>query len=455
MAVLLKGGLVVGPDEERVADVRVEGGAVAEIAPAIRPLEWDDVIDCTGMLVLPGAVDAHVHYHMKTATGRTADDFTSGSLSAAFGGVTTVIDFAPPEAGMTLLESLRAREREAAGRTYTDYAFHMEITGAVPVADYGMLGDLHTYGVGSVKIYTTYGDDRLPPENLVPLLRACKQAGLLVMAHAEDDGILAAADSAQRAAGRISPADYPASRPPEAEVAAIREIVGAVRETGCPVYIAHVSTGAGARLIAGAQAAGLPVSGETCPHYLLLDERVYQSDAAQKYIMAPPLRTQADAEALWQALADGVLACVSTDHCAFTLADKLASSAYPDAIPGVGGSETLLPLLYSEGVAKGRISLRRMVQLLCENPARRFGLYPQKGALIPGHDADIVVFDPNRTWTVGGQALHSKAGYSVFDGMQATGLPVVTMRRGEVMCSNGRLCAAAPSGRFVRLLYSC
>ncbi len=450
MSRILKGGLVVTPDGEMTADIRIENEWIAEVAPEIKTLAWDDVVDCGGLLVLPGAVDAHVHYNMKTATGRTIDDFESGSRSAAYGGVTTVIDFASPIPGASLLDALRAREAEAAGRTHTDYTFHMEVTGGVPKAAYDRLGDLRTYGVSSVKIYTTYGSDRLPDEDILPLAHALKAAKMTLMAHCEDDAILSAALAGQKAAGRLAPRDYPASRPAEAETKAIRLLIDAARETGVALYIAHVSTGEGAALIAAAQKEGLSVTGETCPHYLLLNEDVYKRAAAPKYIMAPPLRTKADSEALWQALADGVLSCVSTDHCAFHISDKMAAEHFTDAIPGIGGSETLLPLLYSEGVAKGRISLMRLAQLLSENPAKLFGVAPQKGSIVPGADADLVLLDPADGWTVNGRHLHSNAEYSVFDGRKVTGLPVLTMRRGEVLCKKGKWLPTKPEGHFAR-----
>ncbi len=449
MGLLVRNGLLVTEEGIRKADLLIENEKISRLEPNIEEKTGDQVIDAGGKYVLPGVIDAHVHYHMKTAEGRTADSFETGSLSAAFGGVTSYIDFASPVEGKSLLEALKERQNEAAGHSYLDYSFHMEITGEFE-QDVDELPKIKSQGITSLKIYTTYGSTQLLDPQISALLKKAREESMLVMVHAEDDNIISRRKQEFIATGKVQPRYHAASRPEEAEIKAIGRLVEMAEAERAALYIAHVSTGKGAQIIRRAKAKGESVYGETCPHYLLLSDECYNSEESQKYIMTPPLRKREDQEALWQSLSGDTLQCIATDHCAFHLRDKLKSESCFDVLPGIGGSETLLPLMYSEGVAKGRISLVHLVRLLSSNPARIFGLYPQKGALMEGSDGDVVIFDPGREVVLKGSELHSASGYTVFEGMKLKGYPAATLLRGKVLCMDGMQVAEKPEGIFVK-----
>lgn len=448
MRLIVKNGLVVTEKEIIKSDILIVNEKIEKIAPDIEDGLEDQVIDASGKIIMPGVVDAHVHYYMKTENGRTIDDFLSGSTSAAFGGVTTVIDFAGPVKGKTLLESLIERDNEAFGNSYVDYSFHMEITGEYE-QDFNELFDLKKHGISSIKIYTTYGMTRLPYEKIPYLLQKAKDAGMLLIVHAEDNDILERKRKELIEAGKTDISYYACSRPNNAEAAAIRKLIAMAKIENVPVYFVHVSTKEGLYEIKQAQKTGQAVYGETCPHYLLLTDDCYIKEDGQKYVMAPPLRKAEDQELLWEGIKDEILSCVVTDHCSFDIREKLASKNFLEIIPGIGGSETLLPLLYTEGVLKGKITLMQLVNLISKNPAKIFGLYPRKGSISLGSDADLVIFDPEKEVVLKGDKLHSKAEYTVFDGFKLKGYPEITILRGRVICKNGELADTNPNGKFI------
>lgn len=450
MAVLFKNALTVLENEVKLLDVRTEGEFIAAVAENIAPAPGDEVIDCSGKTLFPGVIDSHVHYYMRTGTksGRTADDFLSGSVSAACGGVTSIVDFATPQEGMTLSEAMQARMAEAAGYSHADYTFHMEMTGAYEI-DLEELAPLYRQGFRALKIYTTYGRSEYPVEKLPALFRKAGELGFITLVHAEDDGIVAARRKEFLAAGKTAAKYHGASRPIEAETASIRHILALAKEADAPVVIAHISSGAGAALVSEARANGQRVYGETCPHYLTLTEECYRGDAPQRFIMTPPLRFPSDNEALWQCLIHGGVDKISTDHCSFTLEEKLSKEGCFEAIPGIGGSETLLPVLWEEGFRSGRLSLVQLAEKLSLNPARLYGLYPRKGHIAPGADADLVLIDPDRETVVRASQMHSKAGYSVFEGKRIRGAVLSTMRRGRFLLKDGAFTQEPPAGKWI------
>lgn len=451
MSLLIKNGLVVTEKGIIKADLLVENEKIAKIDSHISQMPNDEVVDAYGKIVMPGVIDAHVHYYMKTSEGRTIDNYETGTISAAFGGVTTFIDYASPIEGKSLLESLKIRESEASGHSYIDYNFHMEITGEF-YQDFSELSDLKKYGIESLKIYTTYGSTQLPDKKIPSLLEKARENNMLVTVHAEDNDIVTGLKARFILEGKTAPKFHSDSRPVEAETTAIRKILSVAKEAGAPIYIVHVSTGEGAKIIRAARESGQRVYGETCPHYLLLSDDCYKEIEPQKYIMAPPLRKKGDQQILWESLADGTLQCITTDHCSFHIKDKLSRTSCFDVIPGIGGSETLLPLIYSEGVKKERFTLEHMVKLISTNPAKMFGLYPQKGTIKVGSDGDLVIFDPEKEVTLKGTTLHSASEYTVFEGFKTTGYPVMTISRGTIICKDNNMTAVRPKGKFVKAI---
>ena len=449
MALIIKNGLLVTENGLLNKDMLIDNEKILMIEDFILPKPEDEVIDAESKIVMPGVIDAHVHYSMKSSTGRTIDNYESGTISAAFGGVTSFVDYASPIEGKSLLESLKEREGEAKHHSYLDYSFHMEITGEFN-QDFNELLDLREHGISSLKIYTTYGDTALQ-ENKIPfLLKKAKEVNLLVTVHAEDNEIVSNIKEKFIKEDKTSPSYHGESRPSEAEATAIEKMIEMAKEAEAPIYIVHVSSREGAENIRNARASGQRVYGETCPHYLLLTDACYKGEEAQKYIMTPPLRKKQDQEKLWQSLEDGTLQCITTDHCTFHIDQKLSSKSCFETIPGIGGSETLLPLLYSNGVCSGKLSLEKFTQLVSTNPAKMFGLYPQKGTLKVGSDGDIVIFDPTKEVILKSTALHSAAEYTVYENFEVKGYPIMTISRGVVICKDDKLMVSKPIGKFIK-----
>lgn len=404
-------------------------------------------MDAHGWYLMPGVIDPHVHFGLKSRGTVTADDFAIGSASAArAGGVTTVIDYADHLSGTDLVESARARMGEIAGRSFVDWTLHQNVTRVDADLD-GQLAALARLGIASIKCFTTYKEAgyMLDGADLEQVIAAAARAGLLTTVHAEDDELLAAARSAATAAGDVGPGAHGRCRPAAAEVAAVEGAIAAAARAGGPIYIVHVSTAGAAQAIAAARRRGQAVFAETCPHYLLLDEGVYwRGDGeARLFIMSPPLRGAEHGQALWEAVAAGDIDCISTDHCAYTAEQKREGRSCYDVLPGIPGAQTSLPLVYSYGVATGRIDLPRMAELMCEGPARLFGL-ARKGRIEPGFDADMVLFERCAPYALDAAALGSAAGYTPYEGMEVVCRVRHTFLRGSAVTPGGR-----PRGAFV------
>ncbi|MDD5453811.1 MAG: amidohydrolase family protein [Candidatus Bipolaricaulis sp.] len=432
----ITGGTVVTPRRVGEADVLVRNGKVARIG---RSSGKGGVVPATGLLVLPGAIDAHVHLALPVAGTRSADDFASGTRAAAAGGVTTVLDFTVGEPGVPLPDQIERRLTQAR-EAVVDFALRAEMVGWTPDRR-GELGPAAELGVRSFKFFLAYAASgrRTPLGVLHDAMVEVRKVGGVAMVHAEAEEL-------------VDPpgGPFPRARPPLAEEVAIAEVGILARDAGCPTYIAHVSTARGLVALQAAQRAGAPLVGETCPHYLLLDERAYGQPDGHRFSVTPPLRTVADRDALWRALARRRLQAVSTDHCPFTNAQKDPFRDDPARLPsGLPGVETLLPLLYSEGVARGRITLRDLAWYLGEGPARAFGLWPRKGGIRVGADADLVLVDPHRSWTIEAEKLHMATDFSPYEGITLTGRVVAVLSRGEWLVRDGELLAQSGRGEFI------
>ncbi|HAF69882.1 TPA: dihydropyrimidinase [Candidatus Acetothermia bacterium] len=433
---VIRGARVVTPQGVREADVLIRDGKIARVGRVERPAE---AFPARGLLLLPGAIDAHVHLALPVAGTRSADDFESGTLAAAAGGVTTIVDFTVGAAEKPLPVAIEGRLEEAR-KAAVDFSLHAEMIGWTP-ARKDELFQAALLGVRSFKFYMAYGESgrRTPLDVLKAAMERIARLGGVAMVHAEAEEL-------------VDPREGPTpeGRPAIAEEVAIAELGILALRTGCLTYVAHISSTQGLSTFLTAKERGAPLMGETCPHYLVLDESVYTRPDGYLYSVTPPLRGSQDQEALWLALSRRQLHAVSTDHCPFTRAQKEPGRDDPTRLPsGLPGVETLLPLLYSEGVAKGRISLSDLVWYLAEGPARAFGLWPKKGGIQEGADADLVLLDPKATWTVTAKDLHMATDFSPYEGLEVQGRIVGVLSRGEWLVRDGELLAQPGWGEFV------
>jgi dihydropyrimidinase len=446
---LIRGGTVVTADAERKADVLVRDGKVAEIREGIAGGE--DVIDATGMLVLPGVVDPHTHLLLDTGTARTADDFESGSASAAAGGVTTYLDFAPQLPGQTFGEALRTRLDLIEGRSHVDYGIHLNITQLADSWERD-LEALVASGVTSAKVYTTYRDTIFYADDWTwfRLMQRSGEAGLLVQVHAENDAIVTGKTQELLRQGKTALAYHAVSRPAVAEVEAVGRGLIFSRDTGSPIYFVHLSSSRSVDLITEARDEGVQAIAETCPHYLVLDDSVYAGRDAARFVMTPPLRDRVSQSELWTRLTQQAIHSVGSDHCGFSLKQREGIDDFSRISPGIPGVETSLLLLYTFGVVGHHMTLRQLVRLLSTNPARIFGLWPRKGDIRPGSDADLVLFDPRPSRRLSVSELHSRAEFSPYEGLKVTGKVHTTICRGQVVYREGAVVGDRGFGRFLK-----
>lgn len=449
MELLIKGGTLVTPTETYQADLRVIGETVVEIGLNL-PDGRAAVIDATGKYVFPGMIDVHTHLALRVAGTVSSDDFRTGTRAAAFGGITTVIDFTAGTKGKTLADGIRQRREDADGNVCIDYALHLCITEATPDV-LGEIPEAVRAGNLSFKLFTAYDAMIVDDGALLEILEAVVRAGGLAGVHAENYPVIKALTRRLLAEGKTGPEYHPVSRPDYCEGEATGRSITLAEAAGAPLYVFHLTCEKALEQVRNARRRGLPVFAETCLQYLLLTDERYREPnfGGAKYVLSPPLRKACDNAALWEGLQRGDLQVVASDHCPFTLAQKEAGRGDFTRIPnGAPGLETTLPLLYSEGVRKGRISLNRMVEVFSANPARIFGL-KKKGALAPGFDADVVVFDPGREVTLSAKTLHMNCDYSPYEGVRVTGYPVTTISRGRIVCHNGEFGGDFGHGKMV------
>jgi dihydropyrimidinase len=450
--ILIKNGLIVTADETIQRDLLIVDGQIARLGETLkRP--GAQVIDASGQYVMPGGVDAHTHLNLTVGGNKVSDGFYEGSAAAAFGGTTCVVEH--PSLGpqdCSLMHQVRAYQSQADKACVVDFGIHGVFQHLSPqILD--ELPTLMDHGVSSAKIYLTYAG-RLEDPQILRVLDRSRTTGMLTAFHAENHAIIDFLCKRFKAEGKLSSQFHPLSRPPYCEAEAIYRIISLAEAVGdAPIYVVHLSTATGLQAIEAAQDRGLPVYAEVCPQHLLLEDTCYRAPAHRglQYIMAPPARKAADAAALWQGLAKGSIDVVATDHCSFSFADKLAQgksdfTRCPGGIPGV---ETRLPLIFSEGVSTGRLSLNRFVEVVSTAPARLMGLFPRKGNLSPGADADVIVFDPHATKIITPDNLRQNADYAPFEGRHVRGWPVVTIVRGRVVVQQGQLLVKKGWGQYI------
>jgi dihydropyrimidinase len=451
---MLTGGRVVNSGGSVDADVLVRDGKIEAIGN-LSGLPIDDVerVDCSGRLLLPGGVDVHTHLDSPMMGTTTSDDFETGTRAAACGGTTTLVDFAMQGPGEKLLESLDKHRAKAQGRAAIDYGFHMCVTDLYDGAVDEFTEIMQT-GVTSFKVFMAYrGTLMLHDGALFNVLRESGRIGGQVCVHAENGDVIDRLAADLVAAGKTGPGSHEISRPPSTEIEAVRRAIQIARMAESPIYFVHLSTEGAVEAVAEARSQDRAVAGETCTHYLTLDRSLYDAPGfeAAKVVLTPPLRTEEHRAALWRGLRAGTLGVVSSDHCPFCLEEKRRLGAADfRAIPNGGpGVEHRMIVMYAEGVRSNRISLEKFVDLTATAPARQFGLFPTKGAIVSGADADIVVLDPNGTTTISAQTQNQRMDYTPYEGWTLPGALEAVYSRGEEVARGGRYVGVGGRGRFL------
>ena len=454
--VVIRGGTVATASDTFACDVAIRDGRIVALGHDLGPAA--ELIDATGKLVLPGGIDSHVHFAQPSGPDVVmADDFATGTRSAAFGGNTTVLPFCMQEKGQSLRAALKAYHAKAEGECYVDVSFHLVIADATPQVLGQELPALVADGYTSFKVFMTYEGLALSDREMLEVMATARQTGALVMVHAENyDAIRFMTDRLEQV-GKTAPHFHAASRPMVVEREATHRAISLAELVDVPVMIVHVSNRESMEEIRRAQGKGLKVYGETCPQYLVLTEGDLEglNMEGAKYVCSPPPRDRASQDACWEGLRTGVFSVFSSDHCPFRYDDpqgKLTPKGrtsfrwVPNGIPGVAAR---LPILFSEGVVKGRIDLNRFVALTSTNHAKTYGLYPRKGTIAIGSDADIVIWDPERTLAITHELLKDGSDYTPYEGLEVTGWPVLTMVRGRTVMRDGELVGTKGHGEYL------
>lgn len=451
MRTLFKGGSVVSGSGAKRADVLVENEKIVAVSRNL-PDVADRIVDVEGCLLFPGFIDAHTHFDLDVCNTTTADDFYTGSRAAIRGGTTTVIDFACPNKGESLQYGLDLWHQKADGKTFCDYGFHMTIDDW----NESIRSELKTMfarGISSFKMYMTYPAMMVGDRDMYWALKELKSLGGICGVHCENAGVIDGMIAEKKAAGEMGPSSHPLTRPPYLEAEAVSRLLRIAEAADCPVVIVHLTNGEALKEVEHARKRGQKVYVETCPQYLLLDESVYFHEdysQAARYVCAPPIRSTEHQDALWKALRRGDIQTISTDHCSFTLQQKEAGRGDFTAIPGgLPGVETRGELIYSYGVAKRRISVQNMCRLLSENPAKLYGLFPRKGILKPGSDADIVIYDPGASHVIRANDCIANVDYNPYEGFVTAGGIREVWLRGRKTVQNGRVLDETPQGKYL------
>lgn len=440
---LFRGGTVVSKNQSTRMDVLVKDEKVLEVSEDLSFIKADEVIDVRGKLLFPGFIDAHTHFDLDVAGTTTADGFDTGTKAEILGGTTCVIDFATQNKGETLHEALENWHEKADGKSSCDYAFHLAIS------DWNKevqkeLETIVAEGVTSFKLYMTYDAMVVDDKSIYEILTTLKRLGGIAGVHCENKGIIDARLDAlkEEKGGRTDVADYPATRPAQAEAEAVNRLLNIARCVDTPVIVVHLSSKEGLAEIRRAREKGQTVYVETCPQYLVMDESRYMlpDNAGAKYMIAPPLRTEKDCEVLWSALEAEELQTIATDHCSFNLEQKAMGRADFSLTPcGMPGAQERPALIYHYGVTKGRLTTEQMCAYLSENPAKLYNLYPQKGCIAPGSDADIVIWNPKGETILSVDTQATDIDYCPLEGAHLTGNVEAVYLRGELIVKDGSI----------------
>jgi dihydropyrimidinase len=453
VSVLIKHGTIVTATDRYTGDVFVEGERISMIGTSLT-MPADRTIDASGKLVFPGGIDVHTHLDMPFGGSKSADDFESGTIAAAFGGTTSIVDFAIQYKGQTLHHAWETWMQKADGKAAIDYGFHMIVTDLTDQVETEM-DALVCQGITSFKLFMAYpGIFMLDDASIFrALLRTGKNGGTICM-HAENGGVIDVLVKKAVAEGKTAPKYHALTRPARAEAEAAHRAIALAEIADVPIYIVHLSAAEALEMVTEARDRGLPAYAETCPQYLFLSYDNYEEPGFEgaKYVMSPPLRPKENQDRLWRGLAFNDLQAISTDHCPFCMKEQktLGADDFSKIPNGAPGIETRMSLVYDGGVRTGRISLNRFVELTSTSPAKIFGLFPRKGTIAPGSDADLVVFDPQRTMTLSARTHHMKVDYNPYEGREVTGVSETVLSRGNVIIEGGKFVGRAGAGNFLK-----
>ena len=457
MSLLIKNGRVITASDDYVADVYCENGTIGAIGKNLPPERYhaDRTIDASGQYVMPGGIDVHTHLDMPFGGTTSADDFETGTIAAAFGGTTSLVDFAIQYRGKTMRHALDDWMSKASGKAAIDYTFHMIVT-ELPDAGLGDMDMLvRDEGITSFKLFMAYpGVFMVDDATIFRALRRTGENGGLVCMHAENGGVIDELVKEALRKGETAPKYHALTLPPTAEGEATGRAIALAEMARVPIYIVHLSAAHALDKVKQARDMGLPAYAETCPQYLFLSYENYEEPGfdGAKYVMSPPLRDKWHQDVLWKGLAKNDLQVISTDHCPFCMAEQkeLGRNDFSKIPNGAPGIETRLTLVHDGGVRPGRISMNRFVELCSTTPARMFGLFPRKGTIAVGSDADIVVFDPNASTTLSAKTLHMNVDYNPYEGRTVKGTPSAVVSGGDIIVDGGRFIGKKGAGRFLR-----
>lgn len=453
MRTLIKNGTVVTASDTYAGEILVDGETIALIGTDL-DLEADRIIDATGKYVIPGGIDVHTHLDMPFGSTTSSDDFETGTIAAALGGTTCIVDYATQFRGETLHGALHTWMRKAEGKAAVDYGFHMIVSDLNDQVEQEM-NELVRDGISSFKLFMAYPDRLMLDDGAIfrALLRTRENGGLICM-HAENGAVIDVLVRRALAQGHTAPKYHALTRPPRAEAEATYRAIALAEIAEVPIYIVHLSAAEALEVVTEARDRGLPAYAETCPQYLFLSDADYDRPGFEgaKYVMSPPLRERRGQELLWRGLAFNDLQTVATDHCPFCMREQKEAgrgdfSKIPGGAPGI---ETRMSLIYDGGVGQGRISLNRFVDVTATTPAKIFGLWPERGTIAPGSVADLVIFDPAKEVTLEAKRLHMRVDYSPYAGRTTRGAPEVVLSHGEIIVERDRFVGRRGHGRFVK-----
>ena len=453
MSVLIKNGHVFTAVDSYVADILVDDGKIRTIGIDLTA-DAEKTIDATGKYVIPGGVDPHTHLDFPFGGTVSSDDFSTGTIAAAVGGTTSIVDFVVQQRGQALTEALEIWHQKAEGQAAIDYGFHM-IVQDLPDHRLPEMDDMVRQGVTSFKMFMAYrGAVMVDDDTIFKAMTRASDNGAMICLHAEHGHMIDVLVQQALAQGHTAPRFHASTRPPVTEAEATHRAIRMAEIAGAPVYFVHLSCTEALEQVQAARSRQNYVYAETCPHYLTLDNSMYDQEGFEgaKYVLTPPLRDKGHQEELWKGLRRNDLQVVSTDHCAFRFSDQKTLgvndfSKIPNGGPGI---ENRLSLLYTHGVASGLMDLNRLVELFSTNPARLFGLFPRKGTIAVGSDADIVVFDPDAEAVISARTHHMNVDYNLYEGMRVKGVPEVVIVNGRVLVEDGEYTGLPAGGRFLR-----